>query len=123
MRGAGVGSVLRTLGQAADGGVIATPTLNFSGTVATIANGESDYYNILVYSKKDADQWGTLGTRTGNGVISFGNHPLPNETYEGRVMSVGSPGVVSETVDFTINNAVSLQYPDFNWDRWFFASI
>jgi hypothetical protein len=102
---------------------IATPTLIVTGTVATITGSEVGYKNVVQYTKKDVDQWGTLGIRIGDGDVNFGNYPLPNGTYTGRVMSIGSPGTVSDSVDFIINNIISPSYPDINWDRWVFASI
>jgi len=101
-----------------------TPTLSLVDKVATIADGEATYENILLYCKADTNQWGALGVRTGNGDIDFTATALPNGTYTLRVMSVGSPGTVSDTATLVINNAASIaSYPDSNWDRWIFASV
>jgi len=101
-----------------------TPTLSVTDKVATIADGELTYENILLYTKESTNQWGTLGTRTGNGDIDFTAYDLPNGNYTLRVMSVGSPGTVSDTAALVINDAVAANlYPNSNWDRWIFASV
>lgn len=105
-----------------DTGVL-TPTLSITDKVATIADGETDYTNILIYTTDGNNQWGTLGTRIGNGDIDFTNVSLPSGDYVARVVSVGSPGTVSDTESFTISSILSSDYPDDNWDRWIFASI
>jgi len=101
-----------------------TPDLVIAGSVATISSGEPAYTNVLVYTVQGYNNWFTLGSRVGNGTIDFSNINLPNGNYTARVMSISSPGTVSDSVDFTIANpVVPTLYPDPNWDRWIFASV
>lgn len=100
-----------------------TPDLSITDTEATITKSKDRFTNILVATKQGENTWIALGTRQGNGTIEF-NQTLPNGNYTARVMSVGSPGTVSDAVDFVISNPLVINpYPGIHWDRWVFASI
>jgi len=100
---------------------ISTPTLTIDGDIATIADAETTYLNMLMYKVQGTNVWYTYSYITGNGTITISGLAAGNYTM--RVMSIGSPGTVSDSVSYVVSGTTTVNTINTNWSRWIFASI
>ena len=99
-----------------------TPALSIDGNLlATISNSETDYENHLSILKVSNSKWHTIGSRTGDGTLQIAG--LSAGDYTARVMSIGSPGTVSDSVAFSVSGDALNGGVNANWGRWIYASI
>ena len=99
----------------------AIPTLNIVGSIATITNAEAGSINVLVFTIQNENRWHTINSIVGNGTIEIEN--LAPGNYTGRVMSIGSTGTVSDSVDFSVAGTSLSGGINANWGRWIYASV
>jgi len=99
----------------------AIPTLNIVGSTATITGAEAGSINVLVFTTRNNNRWHTINSIIGNGTIEI-EGVAPGD-YTGRVMSIGSTGTVSDSVDFSVTGASPSGGVNANWGRWIYASI
>lgn len=97
------------------------PNLNIVGTTATVSGSEAGSINVFVFTLQGQNNWHSLASIVGDGAIDLS--PLPGGDYTGRIMSIGSPGTVSEAVNFNIAATALGTGINANWGRWLYASI
>jgi len=108
------------VGSYVAGGVL-TPSLAIANGIATITGAEPTYTNVLVFTITGENSWHALSYITGNGTIAITG--LSDGSYTARVMSISSPGTVSDSVDFSITNSTVSSNINADWSRWIFASV
>jgi len=97
------------------------PDLAIASGIATITNSEAGSTNVFVFAVRDTERWHALDFIIGDGTIPITG--IAPGDYTGRVMSIDSPGTVSDAVDFSVSGAVSSGGINANWGRWIYASI
>lgn len=97
------------------------PTLNIVGTTATITDAEAAAINVLVFTVRNENHWNSHSFIIGNGTIELTG--IAPGDYTARVMSIGSTGTVSDSVDFSIAGASLSGNVNLSWGRWIYASI
>lgn len=106
----------------ATGGSILTPIISINeNLLATISNSETTYTNFIIINRVDNSKWHTIGNRIGNGTLQISG--LAPGNYYARVISVGSPGTVSDYTTFTVSGDALISGVNYNWGRWIYASI
>lgn len=97
------------------------PNLAIVGSTATITGAEAGSINVFLFASRNTEQWNALSYIIGNGNIEIAG--IAPGDYTGRVMSIDSPGTVSDAVDFSVSGAALSGGINSSWGRWIYASV